>query len=407
MKDLTRISLLLATMMLLASCSLDDFLGKRSNDSSDEGTTDSVPSSFDDSCKDETSSLDIGDASFEIASGDLDLNITESVRLVCDEENVTYRIVEGEDYGKVMGNVVTGLNPGTFSVVGFVGDKNSNILMFEVNDVDPYASISSTVFYSNYTEAISYSDAVYRSKHYLMSGSIASQNATPTIENNRPSEDGKYVRNSKSYYSEDGNAYTVVDKDGNYVDKVYKGGAYVTLDQVSAYVFAFCSTPANTVTSTSTNMLTKKPYSSWGKYLRLNDSTFAQNVSKYKYEPLLPTTYTDSSGKVKNITYHEMDIGTTGTPTNSNQSYTVTDYNNGKKIVRGAARIVYSYSTSESIDYHYVFYTYNHYNDFQEYLNYYQGWGERFGQESNGGSYNGQDGDPNPSDYVETVRREL
>ena len=33
----------------------------------------------------------------------------------------------------------------------------------------------------------------------------------------------------------------------------------------------------------------------------------------------------------------------------------------------------------------YVFYTHNHYNDFREYLNYYGGWGEIFGNITGGG----------------------
>ena len=44
----------------------------------------------------------------------------------------------------------------------------------------------------------------------------------------------------------------------------------------------------------------------------------------------------------------------------------------------------------------YVFYTYNHYNDFQEYLNYDNGFSIRFGNESAGNQYC-----YNASDYVE------
>ena len=35
----------------------------------------------------------------------------------------------------------------------------------------------------------------------------------------------------------------------------------------------------------------------------------------------------------------------------------------------------------------YVFYTHNHYNDFREYLNYYGGWGQIFGNVTGGGEY--------------------
>lgn len=96
-----------------------------------------------------------------------------------------------------------------------------------------------------------------------------------------------------------------------------------------------------------------------------------------------------------------MDIGTTGTDTGN--GYPVGDYNNGKKIIRGAARICYSYFENSQyendVNTHFVFYTYNHYNDFQEYLNYFNGWGEKFGLKTAGGE--------TPSPYVESVKRPL
>ena len=107
------------------------------------------------------------------------------------------------------------------------------------------------------------------------------------------------------------------------------------------------------------------------------------------------------------MNYYEMDIGTTGTDCDPN--YYATDYNNGTKITRGAARIVYSnsyYTTKQKItdlDERYVFYTYNHYNDFQEYLNYLGGWGEMFGNITGGGTISSKY-NYNPTPYVETVR---
>ena len=104
-----------------------------------------------------------------------------------------------------------------------------------------------------------------------------------------------------------------------------------------------------------------------------------------------------------------MDIGTTGT--DCDPSYTAALYNNGSSIVRGAARIVYTYSDLNGnriidLDERYVFYTYNHYNDFQEYLNYYGGWGEMFGNITGGGvissKYN-----YNPTPYVQVVHASL
>ena len=50
----------------------------------------------------------------------------------------------------------------------------------------------------------------------------------------------------------------------------------------------------------------------------------------------------------------------------------------------------------------YVFYTYNHYNDFQEYLNYEGGWGEIFGNITGGGTLSSKY-DCNPTPYVEVA----
>ena len=49
-----------------------------------------------------------------------------------------------------------------------------------------------------------------------------------------------------------------------------------------------------------------------------------------------------------------------------------------------------------------VFYTYNHYNDFQEYLTYVGGWGEMFGNITGGGAISDVF-DYNPTDYVEVT----
>jgi hypothetical protein len=91
--------------------------------------------------------------------------------------------------------------------------------------------------------------------------------------------------------------------------------------------------------------------------------------------------------------YNETDFGTTGGYINSNSLgtyYNQTAYNTGSNIKRGAARFVYMSDTRvKNIDDRHVFYTYNHYNDFEEYLNYHNGWGVRFGNESAGNEYCG------------------
>ena len=138
----------------------------------------------------------------------------------------------------------------------------------------------------------------------------------------------------------------------------------------------------------------------WGKYLRLNHSYFSGDTSRYPYEPILPNI----SGCGGNLQYYEMDVGTTGT---TSGDYAVRIYNDGSKITRGAARIVYGKrdingnGIFERGEFH-LFYTYNHYNDFQEYLGYQGGWGECFGNITGGGVLSSKY-DYNPTDYVECV----
>jgi hypothetical protein len=210
----------------------------------------------------------------------------------------------------------------------------------------------------------------------------------------------KYVRNTDSYYLDDGNTYVVVDGYGNEVMRIYKGGGYITLEEVAAYMYAFGGTDNSFPANYTSKKSTKPTQSIWGKYLRVNHSYFSGNTSKYPYEPVLPNI----SGCGGELQYYEMDIGTTGTVTPGHENGKM--YNTGSSITRGAARLVYArqdvnrngiYETNEV----YVFYTHNHYNDFREYLNYYGGWGEMFGNVTGGGTFDSKS-DYNPTPYVPT-----
>ena len=262
---------------------------------------------------------------------------------------------------------------------------------------DPYENVDKDEFYENYKPATSYEDAYYRTQNGLMSGTIADQDQAPTISAYQPKQNGKFVRNTEMLYSEDGNTYYVVDAYGEVVMEIYRGAAYIMLEEVAAHVFAFGEPPANQSSSKNT-----KPTSSiWGIYLRVNHTAFSGSTSSYPYEPELPNI----SGCGGTLNYYEMDIGTTGT--DCDPSYEAEIYNNGSTITRGAARIVYVCEDDDGngvIDHdeRYVFYTYNHYNDFQEYLNYYGGWGEMFGNITGGGTISSKY-DYNPTDYVETT----
>ncbi|MBQ3015183.1 MAG: hypothetical protein IJD79_00225 [Clostridia bacterium] len=267
---------------------------------------------------------------------------------------------------------------------------------------DPYENMSAEEFYRDYEPAECYLDAYYRSLHYFMSGSIEAQDQYQTVAENRPMQDGKYVRNTAALYTEDGKGYHIVDENGDIVNTVYRGGGYVTLEEVAAYVFAFGDIPANYSSSKKA-----KPYESpWGVYLRVNHTKFSGNTSKYPYEPVLPRI----SGCGGDLQYYELDIGTTGTT--CDPSYSAKVYNDGREITRGAARIVYTrfyYSSGFSVtdtNEKYVFYTNNHYNDFSEYLNYEGGWGEIFGNITGGGTISSKY-DYNPTPYVKVARADF
>ncbi|MBP3422694.1 MAG: hypothetical protein J6K86_02905 [Clostridia bacterium] len=259
---------------------------------------------------------------------------------------------------------------------------------------DPYANVSKTEFYANYKPAKSNADAFYRSQHGFMSGELTVPDQAPTLSSYQPKDGTLFIRNSEMRFEDNGDTYVVVDAYGNEAFSVYRYGAYITLEEVAAYVYAFGTYPANYTTSKNTS-----PSSSvWGEYLRLNHTAFSGDTSKYPYEPVLPNI----SGCGGSLHYYEMDVGTTGT--DCDPSYPVEIYNDGWNITRGAARIVYGKHDLDGDGVfehgeHHLFYTYNHYNDFQEYLNYEGGWGELFGNITGGGTISSKY-DYNPTDYV-------
>ena len=259
---------------------------------------------------------------------------------------------------------------------------------------DPYVGVSKETFYASYTPAVSYQDAQYRTKHGLLSGVLEVPDQFFDRAENQPMIGDAYIRNGGGRYTDDGNTYIIVDGNGKEVMRIYRGGAYITLEEVAAYMFAFGgdeSMPANYVSKKST----KPQNSNWGKYLRVNHSYYSNNTKKYPYEPKLPGS---------SLQYYEMDIGTTGTVTPGRTSG---EYNDGSTITRGAARLVYARQDAngngfiEEDEVH-VFYTHNHYNDFTEYLNYYGGWGETFGNITGGGEFDSKQ-NCNPTPYVPSL----
>ena len=291
-------------------------------------------------------------------------------------------------------------------------DDHSNIIQFrpqahegQCPDADPYTTVNKEAFYANYAPACCLTNAKYRSQHGLLSGSLEVPGQFAQDAPNRPMQDGKFVRNTSAYYLDGGSTYVITDANGKEVMRIYKGGAYITLEEVAAYMYAFGGGKDCYPANYTYNKKARPLESIWGEYLRVNHTKFSGNTKKYPYEPMLP----DISGCGGDLQYYEMDIGTTGTETPG--GYAVKIYNDGTVITRGAARIVYARQDKNGngifeADEVYVFYTDNHYNDFREYLNYYGGWGQIFGNVTGGGEYSSKT-NYNPTPYPETAYGEF
>ncbi len=253
---------------------------------------------------------------------------------------------------------------------------------------------------AGYRPAADRAEALERADCGEIAGYLYVPDQAPNLSPVRLMMGDKYIRNSAPYFADE-DTYVVVDYAGREVFRVFRGGGYITLEEVAAYVYAFGDVPPNY----NAGKKLSPTSSPWGEYLRLNHSKFTGNTSKYPYEPELP----DISGCGGELTYYELDIGTQGT--DCDPRYTARIYNDGSRITRGAARIVYArYDRNGDaiIDptERYLFYTYNHYNDFREYLGYYGGWGEMFGNITGGGSISSKT-DYNPTPYVPVVMAEL
>lgn len=381
------IILIFALVFNATSCSLIDELGNIGNDNTVEvdggsGNTDADISGGDNDVIVDTDGTDDNNDSGNGNDNDADNGNNDGGNDSDDDNNDSGNNSNDTDSGDVT-----------------ITDGGIVLLPCEPDPVteDPYVGVDVEAFYASYTPAISYMDAYYRTQHNLMSGSIDPQDQAPTVSLYQPMDGALYVRNTTYVYSADMNTYYVLDAYGEIVNEIYRGAAYVTLEEVAAYVFAFGEPPANH----SYSKRTKPTDSPWGVYLRVNHSQFTGSTTKYPYEPELP----DISGCGGDLVYYEMDIGTTGT--DCDPDYEITDYNNGTKITRGAARIVYTRYDLDGdgaieVNETYLFYTYNHYNDFQEYLNYEGGWGEMFGNITGGGTLSSKT-DYNPTPYVPTA----
>ena len=320
-----------------------------------------------------------------------------------------YEIVSGEGTAKLLeGGTLAGERVGSMTIQvrlrGKRGLWGESIVLSvaEEGAGDPYVGVSPEEFYEDYEPARTLLDSYYRTRHGFLSGSLEVPGQYAEIEEDRPMDGGLYVKNMSLSFSEGGSAYTVRDSQGNESFTIFEGGGYITLEEVAAYLFAFGDVPAN---YWEDRYDYPSPSSSeWGEYLRLNNSYFSGDQESYPYEPALPDISGIDGGRSD---YYEVDVGTTGTYTGP--SFPVRPYNDGYSITRGGARLVYMrYTDGEESEApaRKVFYTWNHYNDFREYLNYEGGWGEAFGNVTAGGEIDVvAPGGPSP--YVPVAERDL
>lgn len=255
------------------------------------------------------------------------------------------------------------------------------------NKTNPYLNVNKNDFYNNYQIATDYYDAYFRSEAYLMSGDIKDQ--SHLVKESTPLPNGESVKMYQDAYLVNHKAIYEVDQNGNYISytvntldntdyKVFYNAGYSSLKEVAAYIYGFLKRPINYSNS-------KKPSSTfmskWGKFARGNYAYFSGDTNQYPTEPLL-------TGTMDKYNYIEIDFGSLGDYYVGNRYEPI--YNDGQTINRGACRICYTetYKANEneevSINERHLFYTYNHYSDFQEYLNYEGGFTPRFGNETAG-----------------------
>ena len=84
-----------------------------------------------------------------------------------------------------------------------------------------YADMSPEEFYADYELAENAEDAYWRSYYGFMSGSLTTPDQAPTVAENRPMQDGMYIRNSVTTFIGD-DVYVLVDVNGDVVMEISK-----------------------------------------------------------------------------------------------------------------------------------------------------------------------------------------
>lgn len=325
----------------------------------------------------------------------------------------------------------------TYTCKNVTSDSISN----DSSSVDPYETIDTNEeretfeTSTSYIVANSFDDAQLRTAHSLISGINQSSEiySTTNVSSNYMSN-SVYKRNSATQYTFQNDnsyeSYAILNPDGTIFETIYYGGAYTSLNEIASYLLAFEEVPPNmgyTKYDTSSSCIASM---NWWRAGRVNYGAFSgPQQNKYTYEPAFPgmALYSENYG-VATRYYVECDFGDWDNYNDNDYVYNQGIYSSGESINRGVLRFVFTakynasttadsegkdistivntlnstFSGAENINNRYVFYTYDHYGDFQEYLNYANGWGQRFGSMT-AGNYAPTGSDYPPTEYPSTI----
>lgn len=270
--------------------------------------------------------------------------------------------------------------------------------------VEQSISISSSSFTNNaYWQSLGYAPnltvALNLADDRSLAGDRQEMDYIPSSATANPQNaEGIYYRLSTMNYGDNGNSFRINMIDGTEGPVIFKGGAYTNIEDIAAYITAFGDNPPNArfTKSNKSNALYN-----WGSIARINYDFYSNDNSpkKFNYETECYThsQYFAKTPSPNNYWYHyfESDVGATNWNDEPYQrgayENSLRPYNNGEQITRGALRFVWTYNWTNvehgeilkgTIDESYernVYYTTTHYNDFQQYLNYYGGWAQRVG----------------------------
>ena len=316
---------ILPFLLLLTSCTITINTQSTSNSSSSSSNENSIKS------EDSYISESIEEASESSST------ISE-----CSSSSYESNTLESEESISSLESLVSSEESSSNTTSSSVQSSSSSIEIHN-HKYDPYLNIKDNYdrehFYSdNYVEACCYEDAMYRSAHGLISGSIEDQGHLPSDNTNNPKNNiGQFykVQDTNYTYLPNGQfeSYTINSLNGN-SKTIYYNAAYSSLEDVAAYLFAFGESPINTIKGKN-NSAKNEAISSWWKFGRVNDAYFSNNTSSFEYEPHLP----------RYLDYYETDFGSIDEYQVGN--YLEKKYNDGYTINRSACRFVYRRITQD------------------------------------------------------------